>query len=163
MTEHIVPESTFQSITFCLETSEVKGPSHYLTQCLLIFNSNILHGSTNLPNLRSHLGCQPDKLPVSLVAPTKHAGVHLLLNQHMYCINIVVKIACYLEMYFVLFGNKTTTTTTTITTTKRDLPSNGNIFRVIGLLCGDFSGHRWIPLTKASDGEIWCFLSSAPE
>ena len=24
-------------------------------------------------------------------------------------------------------------------------------------------GHRWIPLTKASDAELWCFLSSAPE
>ena len=24
-------------------------------------------------------------------------------------------------------------------------------------------GHRWIPLTKASDTELWCFLWSAPE
>ena len=30
-------------------------------------------------------------------------------------------------------------------------------------LCGEFTGHRWIPLTKASDAEIWCFLWSAPE
>ena len=29
--------------------------------------------------------------------------------------------------------------------------SNGNIFRVIGLLCGEFTGDRWNPLTKASD------------
>ena len=29
--------------------------------------------------------------------------------------------------------------------------SNGNIFRVTGLLCGEFTGHRWIPRTKASD------------
>ena len=41
--------------------------------------------------------------------------------------------------------------------------SNGNIFRVIGHLCGDFTGHRWIPRTKASDAELWCFLWSAPE
>ena len=27
----------------------------------------------------------------------------------------------------------------------------------------DFSGRRWIPLTKASDAELWCFLWSAPE
>ena len=40
--------------------------------------------------------------------------------------------------------------------------SNGNIFRVSGPLCGDFIDHRWIPLTKASDVELWCFLSSAP-
>ena len=26
--------------------------------------------------------------------------------------------------------------------------SNGNIFRVIGLLCGEFTSHRWIPHTK---------------
>ena len=36
--------------------------------------------------------------------------------------------------------------------------SNGNIFRVTGLLCGEFTGHRWIPRTKASDAELWCFL-----
>ena len=41
--------------------------------------------------------------------------------------------------------------------------SNGNIFRVTGPLCGEFTGHRWIPLTKASDAELWCFLRSAPE
>ena len=35
--------------------------------------------------------------------------------------------------------------------------SNGNIFRVTGYLCGEFAGHRWIPLTKASDAEIWYF------
>ena len=29
--------------------------------------------------------------------------------------------------------------------------SNGNIFRVTGPLCGKFTGHRWIPLTNASD------------
>ena len=40
--------------------------------------------------------------------------------------------------------------------------SNGNIFRVTGPLCGEFTGHRWIPLTKASDVELWCFLWSAP-
>ena len=26
--------------------------------------------------------------------------------------------------------------------------SNGNIFRVTGLLCGEFTGHQWIPRTK---------------
>ena len=30
-------------------------------------------------------------------------------------------------------------------------------------LCGEFTGHRWIPHTKASDAELWCFLLSAPE
>ena len=38
--------------------------------------------------------------------------------------------------------------------------SNGNIFRVTGPLRGETTGHRWIPLTKASDAELWW---SAPE
>ena len=37
--------------------------------------------------------------------------------------------------------------------------SNGNLFRVTGPLCG----HRWIPIEKTSDTELWCFLWSAPE
>ena len=27
-----------------------------------------------------------------------------------------------------------------------------------GPLCGEFTGHRWVPRTKASDAELWCFL-----
>ena len=41
--------------------------------------------------------------------------------------------------------------------------SNGYIFRVTGRLCGEFTGPRWIPGTKASDAELRCFLWSAPE
>ena len=40
--------------------------------------------------------------------------------------------------------------------------SNGNIFHVTGSLCGEFTGHRWIPLTTVSDAKLWCFLWSAP-
>ena len=32
--------------------------------------------------------------------------------------------------------------------------SNRNTFRVAGPLCGEFTGHRWIPLTKASNAEL---------
>ena len=39
--------------------------------------------------------------------------------------------------------------------------SNGNIFRVAECLCGEFTGHHWIPLTKGSDAELWCSLWSA--
>ena len=39
--------------------------------------------------------------------------------------------------------------------------SNGNFFRVTGPLCGEFTGHRWIPRTKAGDAEL--FLLSTPE
>ena len=41
--------------------------------------------------------------------------------------------------------------------------SNGNIFRVTGPLCGVFTGHRWIPHTKASDAELWCSFDLRPE
>ena len=39
--------------------------------------------------------------------------------------------------------------------------SNGNIFCVTGHLCWELTGDRWIPHTKASDAELWCFLWSA--
>ena len=32
--------------------------------------------------------------------------------------------------------------------------SNGSIFRVSGNLCGEFTGHRWIPRANASDAEL---------
>ena len=38
---------------------------------------------------------------------------------------------------------------------------NGNIFRVTGHLCEEFTGPRWILHTKAGDAEPWCFLWSA--
>ena len=41
------------------------------------------------------------------------------------------------------------------------MSSNGNSFHITGPLCGEFIGHRQIPLTKAI--ELWCFLWSAPE
>ena len=36
--------------------------------------------------------------------------------------------------------------------------SNGNIFRVTGPLCGEFTGDRWIPRTKASDAGLDVFF-----
>ena len=55
--------------------------------------------------------------------------------------------------------------------------SNGNISASLALyvpfgiphklsypyICGEFTGHRWIPRTKAFDAKLWCFLWSAPE
>ena len=41
--------------------------------------------------------------------------------------------------------------------------SIGYIFRVTGHLCGDFTGPRWIPRTKGSDAELWCFFWSTSE
>ena len=39
----------------------------------------------------------------------------------------------------------------------------GNIFRVNGPFWGGSISHRWIPLTKTNDGELWCFRWSVPE
>ena len=37
-------------------------------------------------------------------------------------------------------------------------------FSALLALCeGEFTGHRWIPLTKAGDVELWCFLWSTAE
>ena len=36
-------------------------------------------------------------------------------------------------------------------------------FSALLALCAGNSRHRWIPHTKASDAELWCFLWSAPE
>ena len=36
--------------------------------------------------------------------------------------------------------------------------SNENIFHVTGPLCGEFIGHRWIPLTKTSDAGFDVFI-----
>ena len=41
-------------------------------------------------------------------------------------------------------------------------PQMETFFRVTSPLCGEFTGHRWIPRTKASDAELWCLLWSAP-
>ena len=43
------------------------------------------------------------------------------------------------------------------------LVSLRNIFCLTGPLYGEVTGYRWIPLTTASDVELWCFLWSAPE
>ena len=41
--------------------------------------------------------------------------------------------------------------------------SNGYIFRVTGPLGGEFTRQRWVPIPKASDAELCCFLWSMPE
>ena len=33
--------------------------------------------------------------------------------------------------------------------------SKGNIFRITVPLCGEFTGHRWIPVTEAGDEVLW--------
>ena len=58
-----------------------------------------------------------------------------------------------------LHGLKIITRMPTLTNSKAMMTSsNGNIFRVTGHLCGEFTGHRWIPHTKASDAEFDVFF-----
>ena len=68
-------------------------------------------------------------------------------------------LACSTQMYSLLgfcwhFGDNVHACQSMMTS------SNGNIFRVTGHLYGEFTGSRWIPHTKASDAELWCFLWS---
>ena len=42
------------------------------------------------------------------------------------------------------------------------MSSNANTFGVTGPLCGEITGHRWIPRTKSSYAELSCFIWSAP-
>ena len=35
------------------------------------------------------------------------------------------------------------------------------LFRLTGPLWAKITGYRWIPLTKTSDAELWCFIWSA--
>ena len=41
--------------------------------------------------------------------------------------------------------------------------SNGNIFRVTGHLCGEFTGPRWIPHTKTSDANFDVYFDLHPK
>ena len=49
-----------------------------------------------------------------------------------------------------------------IITSEHDDDINCSALLVSGHLCGEFTGHRWIPRKNASDAELWCFLWSVP-
>ena len=84
---------------------------------------------------------------------------HLISNEHFYykAKRVDENIKCYSSIAQKAFIYRLVKSVYMMTS------SNGNIFRVTGPLCGEFTGHRWIPLTKASDAKLWCFLWSAPE
>ena len=48
--------------------------------------------------------------------------------------------------------------TTACWTSQHDDVIKWKYFRVTGPLCGEFTGHRWMPHTEASDAELWCFF-----
>ena len=59
----------------------------------------------------------------------------------------------YILMHYVWFSSRTLNMPVAMMTS-----SNGNIFRVTGPLCWEFTGHRLIPLTKARDAGLWSAL-----
>ena len=68
-----------------------------------------------------------------------------------------LKVILIFFLCFVMLWSSSSTVSSTMTSL------NENILRVTGHLSGENNGHRWIPLKKASDAELWCFLWSAPE
>ena len=65
---------------------------------------------------------------------------------------------CSTASYINLVDRMNTLRTNDITVAHMMTSSNGSIFRVTGHLCREFTGHRWIPHTKASDAEFWYFF-----
>ena len=58
----------------------------------------------------------------------------------LFQVSCLIVTVCYKVLYFMMTS------------------SNRSIFRVTGHLCGEFTGPRWIPRTKASDAELWWFF-----
>ena len=83
-----------------------------------------------------------------------------LCYQLYYHISILLQTVTLFSIYLgdciVVYGlNRTSKIMTT--------SSNGNIFRVTGDLCGEFTSLRWFPRKKFSDAELWCFLWSTSD
>ena len=82
---------------------------------------------------------------------------HLIMIRYKWNLLFQKTSKCY-EMKFILIQSLRILQAVSMMTS-----SNGNIFRVTGHLCGEFTGPRWLPRTKASDAELWCFLWSTSE
>ena len=114
----------------------------------------------------SQLICNLHYSPIPCIA--RNQIIVLRVHGHGHRTRNVVRVTAlvfteYLETYPVNSMAVALTTFLVLWTGDVMTSSNGNIFRVTGHLCGDFSGPRWIPRTKASDAELWCFLWSASE
>ena len=89
----------------------------------------------------------------------------LKLPPHLPGANGLMKVMMISKKY-IYFGHHWITQLVTQTTGCTECmmtSSNGNVFRVTGSLCREFTDHRWIPRTKASDAELWYFLWYMPE
>ena len=134
------------------------GTSHYLNQLWLIAVMNKLQWEFNRnPNIFIHayvfenVVCEMAAI-LSRPQCDKHAMVKELT---IFFINRRLILQQLLRVMMVAEADDTAGAMMT--------SGNGNIFRVTGHLCGEFTGPRWIPHTKASDAELWYFLWSAYE
>ena len=60
----------------------------------------------------------------------------------------VVSLLCSVQNFKMIWQRKWVLWANGISLDSTMTSSNGNIFRVTGPLCGEFTGHRWIPLTR---------------
>ena len=79
--------------------------------------------------------------------------MYLMLWEYMNLDLKLTQLQTEVQIIVPIISNSSTENSIVMITT-----TNGNIFRVTGPLCGEFTGHRVIPHTKASDAELWCFL-----
>ena len=108
------------------------APSHYLNQCCCIIDQTL-----------------GNKLPWNIYHDTK------LFIEETGFENVV----CVLLVNMFQPKRFEITTSQLVLSIQLGYFYNENIFRVSVPLCGGFSGHRWIPHTRASDAEEhWCFL-----
>ena len=93
---------------------------------------------------------------------TYEAEIQSILPAELH-INLVPGDECPFKRLYIWFLLRCGPVTTRWTSVLMITSSNENIFRVTGHLCGEFTGLRWIPSTKASDADLWSFLWYAPE
>ena len=109
-----------------------------------------------------------------LCVATLDGALLLITKRHITISHYVTEIGIFQKKYHNCWGHRTLhrgasevmlliiwdnrTLSSTLMTS-----SNQDIFRITGSLWGESTGHQWIPLTQASDSELWCFLLSAPE
>ena len=105
----------------------------------------------------------PVKGPRSLSTLSIHSPFHIMGHVGLTVISRTIILVSYLwvkllQLILRMDTHRMTTWPSTMMTS-----SNGNIFRVIGPLWWESTSHWWIPHTKASDAELWCFIWSASE
>ena len=96
----------------------------------------------------------------------KHSGNGVVSSYHTICLR-----ACSVRVYVCAKANFAHGFLVfhffhTILINISRIPPHGDVIKwkyFTGPLCVEFTGSRWIPLTKASDAELWCFLWSASE